>query len=1423
MRDNGPTILIQFSKRDLGAKVNFESKTILDRRESNKGNTLNTLSLSRASLTGMLALVIVLSATDVGVDGEFDMSHPADGSRLNVAELDRGVGSFPEKIRTAFNILRLDESTSQHKIQEPRCVEAPFSAKEEAILRWLLAALEGSRYPDSNARLDPRSWYLINYLIQRIPIANAALLLSTHNFLHVLDSTLCDAADEKRFGPGAGKVAAQEEEIDQRRCTGCGSSSGVSESSAAIMENPSVPASSPRKRKRRSPSVERHRMPARYQRGGSGIISLFSSILMTIDRILSTASDPESRSKGPTTTHCSQAHMKAVIRGKPDVASRIMGNWFKIIGMVISSSEENPDRCGIRTNDSCLTPIIQIWQSRYLESGDNPDLASKAFSAHCLIPALLLLSKLASIPGEGNIATDGVRSIESLLAHHILLPARVSFFDSYATSSDVTRKETDLQTPSLLGVLLEPLWHEASGTYRTLGLSNPNDGLRAAIFEAAPLLFEIAIKCLTGTRGKRRGIDTGWIENVLCTLARSVGLILSPSIATSTQSAQIDMLEQMLQIAIQNEISLSSEVLDSMVASCSRLTMGRVEDIRWTLLEKISRLNEDLFYPSDGEIPTFKGANSKPPNSFFTQITNLVISKSSEGDIIANYNIAKTILMRLVPAIARAHNLAGFISHWQRELGVAERRRLNTGTGGALGAIGLSVWEDEDLIVEVGCQLIRFLTLQEIKEILVSSELNIRQSIEGALDPERDIKSFISLVTLDTVFSGPKHDGNAFLNITPENIRPVYCSLLRLASSSTSCLISHRWRTWRIMSRIQELWQAAGAAAPSTSISDPHFPSSIPKLTDADAHPLLQAAIETACSSLRKTLSNVKQSNESPQRLPEALLAFDFILYTVQAQGSVAASQTEGGTKVPIVDILNRIVEFLSLCLSRSGTIAGQEVPVWNGRLEGLTGELSFGVALATRLMIHRLGVLLQAPPTTRKRLFVLLHGLASWNCRDREQRARQTHQLSFVRTWDGMLSNENFLLHADPKDEVVEILAEFLDAGKSCIFDLDVEDRDSRALAVSNLMKLPLELFQREQRERVLDILLKNLLHSQTKSKISDDSLIGHISLMLKLMDAPNASATLATDPKALWELSEIIGQSSPNPAILAFCGFRDIVRKNLGHLLLTKDQERSHQYLLSMSKSLRDYLTTTPSLGSRLGPLQLVRSSLAVLWANLEALSGDIVGVLRSSRGKYLQLLLSDLRVRSQELELGGRCTSVPFTIEALIDTVIELPGLGITVSDDEVRAILRTIGATVSPLFPYLPQVVDDSEEELSSNAKLSTVSTPSKSTHFDRSREETTYTAWLGVYLLKMDKRAARLSDGHLTGKPRITHPDGKLILSTFRSFAKTLGQADKLALLVYLGEVISEGNGFTRECGILLLRSLLISEGKPSKTLIWDLS
>jgi hypothetical protein len=332
-----------------------------------------------------------------------NQSRSINNPQPDIAALDRETGDFHEKINTAYEILGLDDTTIRHNLEEPKYAKVAFSAREEAVLRWLLGALEGSGAPRSrqvyvksycydltsltfysiifSLRLDPRSWYLTSYLIQRIPTANTALLLSTHKILQVLDSTLHDATDEKRLSPGTGQVAAQGETAYHPSIASDirgNSSSEISESSRTTTGSPlSLSVSSSRKRKRQRLPAGSYRIPVERPWSDSDIGSLFSSILMALECILALTTTPDIEGKKPIIADCSRVHMKAALRGKPDIASRIMGAWFRMIYLVTSSSKGNLDGYSIHTDDSCLNPVIQIWHNRSLERDEGPDHVSK--------------------------------------------------------------------------------------------------------------------------------------------------------------------------------------------------------------------------------------------------------------------------------------------------------------------------------------------------------------------------------------------------------------------------------------------------------------------------------------------------------------------------------------------------------------------------------------------------------------------------------------------------------------------------------------------------------------------------------------------------------------------------------------------------------------------------------------------------------------------------------------------------------------------------------------------------------------------------------------------------------------------------------------------------------------------------------------
>jgi hypothetical protein len=59
-------------------------------------------------------------------------------------------------------------------------------------------------------------------------------------------------------------------------------------------------------------------------------------------------------------------------------------------------------------------------------------------------------------------------------------------------------------------------------------------------------------------------------------------------------------------------------------------------------------------------------------------------------------------------------------------------------------------------------------------------------------------------------------------------------------------------------------------------------------------------------------------------------------------------------------------------------------------------------------------------------------------------------------------------------------------------------------------------------------------------------------------------------------------------------------------------------------------------------------------------------MVDILKDAHRRYLHLLLSDLQVSKQELEKSHN--SARSSVKALIDAIIELPGLGSTLTDNE-----------------------------------------------------------------------------------------------------------------------------------------------------------
>jgi len=135
-------------------------------------------------------------------------------------------------------------------------------------------------------------------------------------------------------------------------------------------------------------------------------------------------------------------------------------------------------------------------------------------------------------------------------------------------------------------------------------------------------------------------------------------------------------------------------------------------------------------------------------------------------------------------------------------------------------------------------------------------------------------------------------------------------------------------------------------------------------------------------------------------------------------------------------------------------------------------------------------------------------------------------------------------------------------------------------------------------------------------------------MALMARLMEAPNATSRLATDASALWELAGVVDQSDSDVDFEGLCALEELVKLTLGHLIPTKDQDRSRKYLDRFHAQLSSSLAEGGDSPDQVGTRCLVKASLSVFWLH----RGGLLKPLKEKeitrlRTVHLDRLISDL----------------------------------------------------------------------------------------------------------------------------------------------------------------------------------------------------
>jgi nucleolar pre-ribosomal-associated protein 2 len=174
-------------------------------------------------------------------------------------------------------------------------------------------------------------------------------------------------------------------------------------------------------------------------------------------------------------------------------------------------------------------------------------------------------------------------------------------------------------------------------------------------------------------------------------------------------------------------------------------------------------------------------------------------------------------------------------------------------------------------------------------------------------------------------------------------------------------------------------------------------------------------------------------------------------------------------------------------------------------------------------------------------------------------------------------------------------VLVEFLDAvfaasdlaTKDDLFNVVCEAVESSATSGSwldLLLHWPLKGFSRQQREKILDLTVSAVTQKTFDGQAKQQAL----DLIAALLELPNATARISVTPDVLWDLAGVSYDSTELDA------FENICQRLLGHILDTKEQDRSKSYLEQLSGLASDFISKQKDLGlpSNPGRVLLVKA---------------------------------------------------------------------------------------------------------------------------------------------------------------------------------------------------------------------------------------
>ncbi|KAF7712183.1 Uncharacterized protein PECH_000508 [Penicillium ucsense] len=594
------------------------------------------------------------------------LAGPSSSSQEALLRLEKcNSASATSDIHEAAQILGLDLRTCDSHPEIHRNTKTRFTAtpKEEWVLRWLLKRLRAGKH----YRVEPASFLLLRQLIGLISPKTLAIILKDQKFFTIISDTIRDlrsdvqttfetvpAGADFKLGSDALSTATQRQES---RAT-----QGVK-----------------RKRVRGEDDEDAMNLDDQPQTLGA----CFVAFVRALDCIYGIVALIQHTIGEDEVAH---SHLKLAVRGSPEGAAELLGTSLQLAAVAVTQFSNAGATTDLQHLLLVFPAMLELWESRSyrLDDSDN-NSSNECFAKSCFAHALRLELCLRNLKLDTDERAHLLHSVERLVALHVLVPARDSFFVRGGSGIDYSKEEPDWSSVKPVTDTFRPIIRETSIGRGTSPSDSSTTGTSWRSIELLPELFDNAVRAVPRDDFRRQTLEAPWLETLFVAVAELAYSTAKEAEPDSFSTRFIVVLEDLLRIALHRKVGLSLQTILTHAGYTGLLEQG-LEQVQWNVTALMISLGVDIFLPNSGLRDAGKLLDALLDKIMLYWRTHGACG-STEYDIIKS-----DVVIPLLRGFAAARDLSTFMETWYDQLVILEEARVRNEKFSAF-----SVWEDDDL------------------------------------------------------------------------------------------------------------------------------------------------------------------------------------------------------------------------------------------------------------------------------------------------------------------------------------------------------------------------------------------------------------------------------------------------------------------------------------------------------------------------------------------------------------------------------------------------------------------------------------------------------------------------------------------------------------------------------------------------------